>query len=284
MSEIPGGHASMRNLVQASLDSLSNAERKVARALLAGYPTAGLTTGMDLAQAAGVSNPTVVRFVNRLGFSGFPAFQRALVHDLNEDLGSPLRQYAEKGGPSKEGVLTSTQQHFVEMLNTTYGELPESEFTKFVHLLCDPSKRVQVLGGRFSRVVSDYLAKHLSLVRTDVRALGMDEFELRGSVIDADHSTVLVVFDYRRYTERTFRLAERAAKRGAIVCLMTDNWMSPVAKVAKVVLPARVESASPFDSLVAAMAITESLIAAVAEQLGTAGEKRLRDMEETPEL
>ena len=64
---------------------------------------------------------------------------------------------------------------------------------------------------------------------------------------------------------------------------MTDNWMSPVAQVAKVVLPARVDSASPFDSLVAAMAVTESLIAAVAEKLGNAGEERLRAMEETPD-
>ncbi|MBD3915569.1 MurR/RpiR family transcriptional regulator [Nocardioides hwasunensis] len=273
----------MRRLVQANLDSLSNAERKVARALLAGYPTAGLTTGVDLARAAGVSNPTVVRFVNRLGFSGFPAFQRALVHDLNEDLGSPLRQYAEKGGLTEEGVLARTHRHFVDMVDTTYEELPESEFDKLVQLLSDPGKQVQVIGGRFSRVVSDYLAMHLSLVRTDVRALGMDEFERRASIIDADQSTVLVVFDYRRYTERTFRLAEQASQRGAIVCLLTDNWMSPVAKVAKVVLPARVDSASPFDSLVAAMAVTESLIAAVAERLGSAGEQRLRAMEETPD-
>lgn len=283
MSEIPGGHASMRMLVQASLDSLSNAERKVARALLAAYPTAGLTTGVDLARAAGVSNPTVVRFVNRLGFAGFPAFQRALVHELNEDLGSPLRQYAEKGQFSEEGVLASSHRHFVEMVDTTYDELPESEFSKLVHLLSDPSKRIQVIGGRFSRVVSDYLAMHLSLVRTNVRALGVDEFERRASIIDADASTVLVVFDYRRYTERTLRFAEQAAKRGATVCLMTDNWMSPAAKVAKVVLPARVDSASPFDSLVAALAVTESVIAAVAERLGTAGEERLRAMEGTPD-
>jgi len=282
MSEIPGGHASMRKLVQANLDTLSNAERKVARALLAAYPTAGLTTGMDLAKAAGVSNPTVVRFVNRLGFAGFPAFQRALVHDLNDDLGSPLRQYAEKG-PSKEGVLASTHRHFAEMINTSYEELPESEFNKLVQLLSDPHKQIQVIGGRFSRVVSDYLAMHLSLVRTNVRALGADEFERRASIIDADTSIVLVVFDYRRYTERTLRFAEQAAKGGAVVCLMTDNWMSPVAQVAKVVLPARVDSASPFDSLVAAMAVTESLIAAVAEKLGNAGEERLRAMEETPD-
>lgn len=281
MSEIPDGHASMRQLVQASLDSLSNAERKVARALLAAYPTAGLTTGVDLANAAGVSNPTVVRFVNRLGFSGFPAFQRALVHDLNEDLGSPLRQYAEKG-PSGDGVLPSTRRHFVDMVGTSYDELPESEFDKLVRMLSDPHKQIRIVGGRFSRVLADYLAMHLSLVRANVRVLGMDELERRASIVEASPATVIVVYDYRRYTESTLRLSEHAAHRGAQVCLMTDNWMSPIAKIAKVVLPARVDSASPFDSLVAAMAVTESIIAAVAARLGDDGESRLRAMEQTP--
>jgi DNA-binding MurR/RpiR family transcriptional regulator len=91
------------------------------------------------------------------------------------------------------------------------------------------------------------------------------------TVADVGPTDVVVVFDYRRYTEQSHDFAVAAAKRGATVCLMTDNWLSPVARVAKVVLPVRVESASPFDSLVAATAISETVIAAVAEVMGEAG-------------
>ena len=81
----PGLHSSTRKLVQAKMDEFSNGERKVARALLAQYPTAGLTTVADLAASAGVSSPTVVRFVTRLGFTGFATFQRSLVHVKGRD-------------------------------------------------------------------------------------------------------------------------------------------------------------------------------------------------------
>lgn len=62
--------------VRRALDSLSAGERKVGRALLANYPIAGLETVAELARRASVSSPTVIRFVGRLGFTGYPDFQK----------------------------------------------------------------------------------------------------------------------------------------------------------------------------------------------------------------
>lgn len=283
MSEVPGGHASVRKLLMAAMDSLSNSERKVARALLAQYPTAGLTTVVDLANSAGVSPPTVVRFVSRLGFSGFAVFQRALVRELNSELGSPLKQYPEKGMPSRLGTLQETQAAFSGMLSTTYDELPESEFKKLVGLLCDPGRDIRVTGGRFSRLVAEYLVIHLRLLRPGVHGVSSEEMDRRSAIADAGPHTTVLVYDYRRYTESSLLFAEKMADRGATVCLMTDNWLSPISKLAKVVLPARVDSTSPFDSLIASMAVTESVVAAVAERRGKAGMERLELLESTLE-
>ncbi len=283
VTEIPGGHSTVRTLVMETLDELSNSERKVARALMSQYPTAGLTTVVDLATLAGVSPPTVVRFVSRLGFAGFPAFQRALVHELNGELGSPVKQYPEKAGPSEQGILTDTFQAFAEMLSASYAELPDSEFRHIVRVLCDSHREVRVTGGRFSRLVADYLVAHLRMLRSGVHSVGVDEIDRRTTVVDAGPNTVFVVYDYRRYTESNRVFAERMADRGAVICLMTDNWLSPIAKVAKIVVPARVDSASPFDSLVASMAITETIVAGVAAELGRTGLRRLEVLEEIDE-
>jgi DNA-binding MurR/RpiR family transcriptional regulator len=64
------------------------------------------------------------------------------------------------------------------------------------------------------------------------------------------------------------------------VILFTDPWMSPAAEVAEVVIPSRVESPSPFDSMVPALAVVETLIAAVTERLGSSARKRLEAIEE----
>ena len=150
-------------------------------------------------------------------------------------------------------------------------------------LLDDQSRDVCVVGGRYSRLLAEYLLIHLRLLRPGVLLVGSEELDRRTAVVEAGSRSVFVFFDYRRYSESNVRLAEQVAGRGATVCLMTDNWLSPIAKVAKVVIPVRVDSASPFDSLVAATAVTESLVAAVAERRGPEGVERLRQLEEAAE-
>ena len=68
--------------ITASLPSLTNAERRAARALLARYPTAGMETVAHFAERAGVSGPTILRFIAKLGFEGYADFRSALREEL----------------------------------------------------------------------------------------------------------------------------------------------------------------------------------------------------------
>lgn len=70
--------------------SLSPAELKIARALMAHYPAAGLESTSGLAGRAGASPPTVVRFVARLGFEGYRQFQQSLRDEVQARRASPL--------------------------------------------------------------------------------------------------------------------------------------------------------------------------------------------------
>ena len=79
--------------IRRSLGELSKSERKVARALLSGPPTIGLESVVQLAQRAEVSAPTVSRFVARLGFDNYAAFQHTLREDLSARVLSPVEVY-----------------------------------------------------------------------------------------------------------------------------------------------------------------------------------------------
>ncbi|MFF2273996.1 MurR/RpiR family transcriptional regulator [Agromyces sp. NPDC058136] len=266
-------------LIRGSLDALSSGERKVGRAIIANYPIAGLGTVAELAQRASVSPPTVVRFVNRLGFSGFPAFQKRLVREVQERLGSPLEQYGRPDLRSDDGELERASRIFSANIASTIAELPTSEFERAVVLLSDPRRRIRLIGGRFSHLLADYLSAHLILLRPDVQTIGADEITQLATVTDTRRGDVLVVFDYRRYDQDVVRFARRVAERGADLVLFTDRWLSPVADVAGAVLPAGVDAPSPFDSLVPAMAVVETVIAGVTERLGEDGRQRLEAME-----
>lgn len=271
---------SVAAITREAMGSLSAGERKVARALLATYPVAGLETAAELAQRAGVSTPTVVRFVARLGFDGYAAFQRALMREVHAQMGSPLEQYARRDSvPEGEEQLPYLARTFAACVERTFAELPPSEFERAVELLVAGPGRLHVVGGRFSHVLADYLVAHLQLLRPRVGVVPATEFGRVALVSEATREDLLVVFDYRRYDPATVRLAAQFRTSGGSVLLFTDPWLSPVAEVADVVLPSRVESPSPFDALTGAVALVEALIATVTERLGEEGRSRVERSE-----
>src|SRR4029078_13659607 len=62
---------------------LTPSEHKLANALLADYPVAGLSSITEFAKAAKVSTPTALRLAKKLGFAGFPSFQAALRDEVS---------------------------------------------------------------------------------------------------------------------------------------------------------------------------------------------------------
>jgi DNA-binding MurR/RpiR family transcriptional regulator len=277
----PDIRLTVRQRVQDRMDELSAGERKVARTLLATYPAAGLESAADLAKRSRVSTPTVLRFVTRIGYQGYPDFQRLLIHEVHERMGSPLAQFDEQkdrwGGQQFLPYVSST---FVATVKDTFDNIPRHDFLRAVELLADHRRQIRLVGGRFSHVLADYLAARLHIMRGAVSCLPGGDMSRAGALLDASRRDVFVVFDYRRYQPATIELATTAAAAGASIVLLTDQFLSPIANIAEAVLPARVDAPSAFDSLVPAMAVVESLIAGVSDQLGEATRTRVKRFEE----
>ncbi len=67
--------AGVAELISDRMDAMPAGERRAAQALIASYPVIGLKTVAEFSQAAGVSSPTILRFVGAAGLpelSGIP--------------------------------------------------------------------------------------------------------------------------------------------------------------------------------------------------------------------
>lgn len=271
--------ATLTDRLRRAAPGLATAEARVARLLFRTGMLAGLDTVAKLAARAGVSGPTVLRLVGKLGFPSFPEFHRAIREELEARHSSPLTMYDRPRPHSDSALLDHCRTVFAETLADTCARLPAAEFEAAVALLADPGRPVVTDGGRFTRLLSDMLYLHLFLLRERVTRL-RDELQPREDrIVDVSRRTVVVLFDVRRYEARTVRIAEMARRRGATIVLLTDPWLSPIADHARIVLCADVRSPSAFDSLVPMTALVESLIAGVAARLGEAGLRRMREVE-----
>lgn len=264
-------------VVRQRLNSLSPAERRLARVLLASYPIAGLESVARFAERAGVSPPTVTRFIAKLGFRGYPEFQESLRHEVQARLSSPLARYRDE--PKRDSAVDDALEAWTHNLKTTLELLSERDLNEAVELLADVRRRVLIVGGRVSATLARYLAGQLHLLRPGVGLVDSERSAPAQQLIDMRKTDVLVVFDYRRYQQDTIECARVAAGRGCGVVLFTDPWLSPASAFARQVLVTSVETVGPFDSLVGATAVVEALVAAVLRRLGPRAEARMQSLE-----
>lgn len=270
---------SIGETVQAALDSLTPSERRVARALLETYPAAGLESLPRLAAAAGVTPPTVLRFVRKLGFMGYRHFQDALRTEVQARMESPLTLYR-RPTPELDGrLLDATLAVMHEGLEKTFRSVPDSTFTAVVDLLADQRREAVFTGGRFSQLVAHFLQAQMRMLRPGCTLVGETFAPRSDALLDIGSRTVVCVFDYRRYQDDTVAFAREAAARDATIILFTDPWLSPATEVARHVLMSHPDSPSPFDSMIGAFALAEAVLAGVVAKLGADGRGRVAELE-----
>jgi DNA-binding MurR/RpiR family transcriptional regulator len=275
---------SVPEMIRQRLGELSPSERRVARTLLAGPPTIGLESSARLAQQAGVSGPTVSRFIAELGFASYADFQRALHQEITARMMSPVEFYRRhQVGERPDDVLAAAARNLGDAVTASVAGLDREEFGAAVSLLAHSGRQVLVTGGWFSQLLAGYLASVLRELRPGVRLVGPSPSERAGAIADIARRDTVAAFDFRRYERDTLEIARAARAAGARILLFTDTWLSPVADVADAVLTAQVCGPSPFESLTPALAVVETLITSVVDALDEPGRARFERFGEIAE-
>lgn len=272
----------IRDLLTSQSIRFTRAELSIVRELLANYPAAGLSTISQLARQARVSDPTVLRLVAKLGFNGFPRFQRELLREVEERMNSPLAML-----PSRQPVLRKKDLYksffksCVAGMEAAENLLVPADLQAALDLMSDPRHRIHFLGGRFSRFLAGIMHTHFVQFRPATQLVEGTASDLVDGIVDLGPRDVIVAFDFRRYQVDVINYCRQAAARGARVVLFTDPWKSPIAEVATVTLMSPVETISPYDTMVPAAALVEALIAALVARLTPGSRARIRRIEES---
>jgi len=264
--------STVSQLLRQHLSRLPRAEAEVAHVLLENYPAAGLDTVASLAGQASVSAPTVLRLTERIGFGSFAEFREALLTELHQRALAPIAQYPEH--IADEDPLLRAPAIFRRGIDETFDTMGHAEFATAVALLASPRNRIFATGGRFTSVLARNLIQQLEVVRPDTHFLSVED---RTSMLtDFGPRDVLFVVDLRRYQPSTVTFGQQAARLGTKVVLLTDRWLSPLAEHADTVLTCSLDAPHPLDSMVPALAVIETLLAGVVDELGDAPIERMK--------
>lgn len=262
-------------------DSLTRSERQVANTILENYPISGLGSITHIADKSGVSSPTIVRMVKKLGFKGFPEFQQSLRQELEAKGTGPIAKHdiwAQKAPESH--ILNRFTEAVIDNIHKSLSQIETESFDASCQLLSDTQHSLYIVGGRITRALADYFYLHMQVIREDVTHIRPISNSWPHYMLDINEGDVMVVFDIRRYENSTLKLAEIAHKRGARIILFTDQWRSPVEKYCSYCFSAKTEVPSAWDSTVKIMLLVEIFIAAVQELTWPETRRRMEDLED----
>ena len=271
----------VRETIRREMAQLTASERKIGNVVLADYPFGALQTIQELAERTGVSAPSITRFVSKIGFAGYQEFQRQLITELREGRRSPLDLKATERLGNRNTFLADYVRRTGERLAEMAGAVPQEQFDRILALVADPARSVFLLGGRISDSIAALLAVHLKQIRPKVHQLPPNPEHWPDHLLQIRKQDVLILFDFRRYQQDLARLAEMVAtKRQPSIVLITDKWMSPIARHSDHVVALPIEIETAWDTVICAIAFVEALIVKVSEADWPATKKRLEAWDE----
>lgn len=250
-------------IIQEKQSTFSKGQKQISSFILGHYDKAAYMTAAKLGALVGVSESTVVRFANELGFAGYPELQHSLQEMIRSKLTTIQRIEITNDRIGESDLLEKVLNSDIEKIKHTLDEIDRTSFENAVDDLIG-AQMIYIIGMRSSSSLASFMYHYLNLVFPHVRLVrttsGSEIFEQLLRINDKD---VIIGISFPRYSKRIINALGYAKKQGAKVISITDSAASPIAANADDLLLAKSDMASFVDSLVAPLSIINALIVAI---------------------
>ena len=252
----------LMRLIQSRFSRLSKGQKLIAEYILKSYDKAAFMTAAKLGVSVGVSESTVVRFANELGFSGYPKLQKALQELIKNKLTTVQRLELSNDYITEGYALKGVLKADMENIRATLEKINFNTFEEVVKNIFE-AKRIYIIGLRSSTALAEFLGFYLNIILQNVRTVGNGISDIFEQMINLEEGDLVIGIGFPRYASRTIDALAFAQDRGANVVAITDSLLSPLAAKADYSLIAQSNMASFVDSLVAPLSVINALIIAV---------------------
>ena len=249
--------------IRKNMPRLSKGQKLIANYILDHYEKAVFLTAAKLGTIVGVSESTVVRFANELGYDGYPKFQQALEELVKSKLTAMQRLEVTTDRIDTEHVLRSVLQTDEEKIRYTLENINEEVFEQSIDKIIE-AKTIYILGVRSCAGLATFLGFYFNIIFDNVKVVNTNSISEMFEIIHRiNKDDVIIGLSFPRYSKRILKALEFAKTKEATVIAITDSHISPIAQYAQYTLIGRSEMVSFVDSLVAPLSIINAIIVAV---------------------
>ncbi|MFJ8016391.1 MurR/RpiR family transcriptional regulator [Streptomyces sp. NPDC096339] len=242
---------------------LTPTQRRIAHCMVRGAAEVPFLSSVELAELAGVSQPSVTRFAVALGFDGYPALRRHL-----REVAPPVERTAAEHEDAYNEYQQAVQGE-IENLRRLSAMLADPSPVQEAGRLLAASTPLPVLGLRAASSQARGFAYFAAKVHPDVRLLdeGGSMMDDRIDAAVAAGASTLLCFALPRHPREVVDTLERSRRAGLTVVTVADSAFAPVARHSDLLIPAPVGTGLAFDTACAPMLLGRVLLEAMADAL-----------------
>ena len=248
--------------IQSQYARLSKGQKLIAQYILKNYDKVAFMTACKLGDTVGVSESTVVRFANALGYSGYPKLQAALQELIKNKLTTVQRVEMAHEYSDDCTILNKVLKSDIDNIRSTLEEINEKAFEEASNKLLK-ARKIYIVGMRSSFAVAQYLGFYLDIILDNVHIIRMDMGDAFEQVVRINEEDVVVAISFPRYSKKSYEIVSYAKRKGAHIISITDSLFAPVASISDNTLLVKSNMASFVDSLVPALSVANALIISV---------------------
>jgi DNA-binding MurR/RpiR family transcriptional regulator len=234
--------------IKARKGEFSHQQIKIAAYLIDNYERVPFLTATQLGKEIGVSQPTVIRFAQFMGFPKFFMFLEAFQDQLQAQLTSKDRlslslEPMELLNNGDFGIILKD----IRTLNQMVKTFPLDQFNLLVEKICK-SNKVFIVGIRGSASLAQHLGYFLSKVKSNIFVVQNGSSIEYDKFIGAGESDLLIAIAFPRYPKETIDITQYCRKNRIYLSGITDKIDSPLAGLVDLPLVIPITFSTIFDS------------------------------------
>ncbi len=235
-------------------------QRKIAEYFLENLGKVALLPIKNIATEIGVSEASVVRFGQILGYKGFKELKDEISNNLQDRLSPTERYQAATLKKQKEpDTLSLVAQNVISNINNTISGIDQTAFSGAVDLIIQ-AKKIYCFGMEISSFFSRLLTFLLRLYTYDAQYLSIDFLHYLEQVAFMSTGDLIIAFSFSPYSRETVEAVEYATKKSMKSIAFTDKKTAPITKVATHTLHIKTDNIMFSNSLGAVSVIINAIM------------------------
>lgn len=209
---------SFHDALESNKKDLSDADRRIGTILLANPRHAPFMPASEVAERADVHESTVIRFAQKLGYTGYSAMRQALKTDSLDSVDRTITMRSQGEAFSLAMVVASQ----TEALESLPSKIPQDRIDAVVQRLRGTS-HVHVMGHGLALPVVEFLHHKLLLCGVRSSKITTTGLERSRELAVLDTNDVLVVVAFADEYDHIFGVIRHLESQGIKIILLTEE-------------------------------------------------------------